>query len=124
MHGSHAAQQPAVDRDESTRDVRGGIRAEIGDDARQLLRRIDASYSGAGRNERRTNWDYERGRRNLAVERWADGEVAAYEGWTPALDAIRVVPGYGKTRTSTDGARIGIFLGVVSMIIGLILLLS
>jgi Domain of unknown function (DUF4178) len=85
-------------------------------------RRVDAWYEGAGRSCPRVTWDYEQGGRNLAVERWPDGEMAVYEGWTPTLSRIRVVPGSDKA--PSEGAAIGVLIGIGMMIFGFILLVA
>ena len=90
----------------------------------QLSRKIDAHYRSESRRERRTTWDYESGKRNLAIERWANGEIAAYEGERLPLEAIRVIRGYAASATAAENSTVGLLVGLGMMVIGLAMLLG
>jgi hypothetical protein len=87
-------------------------------------RRVDARYTSRDRECDRTTWDFERGGRNLAVERWPGGEMAVYEGRQFPFSQIRVLEGYGPPPRQLDkDALRGLIIGAILMIVGLVMLL-
>lgn len=131
------------DRTGRTQYVAGVLRAT--DDAPQTVtyhgrtyryfRRVDAQYRGGQRNCPRSTWDYEAHSRNLAVERWPQGEMAVYEGEVVRLETVLVLQDYRPNAQSAVGAtgpissggvrsRIGVWIGVGMMVVGFLLLVS
>ena len=93
----------------------------------RYFRRVDAHYVDADRQCDRVSWDYELGRRNLAIERWPGGEMAVYEGQVVPLDRIKVVPNYGPfSSAGSQGSHIpaefGVIAGILLMTFGGIML--
>lgn len=93
----------------------------------KYFRRVDALYVDPNRRCDRVGWDYECDRRNLAIERWPGGEMAVYEGQVVPLDQIRVMHDYRPYSSSGSQdshlpAELGVLAGILSMILGGILM--